>query len=811
MTILARLTLRNMLGKPMRSFAIIAALMASAFAMLFSIGGRDAPAVEMRNMLLRNYGGAELIVFDHKFDLVLGKDDLPEGAGLLMQGSGNGKMITQKGEYSITLRSFDPNEAAAFGLTGSALDFGSGAAVSTALAEKFGVSENDTVTVTCSGQPPCELNISLISDDKFLRGNTSRVIVSHETLKRLTGKEGSAYSMALVDLPNELNTDKQAYELQQKISGKGYNVMPVLTEEMLDEINEQTRVFLMIFAVILLMTVFLTFSMSRHIANERLALVGTLRSLGGSLTQTSRILIIESAVYGLIGGVLGAAGYLFLGDFAIGALFSESTVREYHMPVWSYPLAIAVAVLIQIIAQSGALIKAVKVPVRDIIFSSRDTAYHFSIRKTVIGVVLLGAGSVIGLMADDVMVTIAAITLISVGAVMVLPLILTGISRLLTKLFALLKMPCAKLAAGELCRKKSTVASTQLTFAALAITTAIFIIFQSIMSLYNADIYHFDARIGASDEESKLSFISEMPEVTDIQYLYDTMANASIDGAKKMLVSLSGYDDYRLFSSIKGLGDEPAENEAYISQSISAKYDLKKGDTFDLTDLDSFTYSEDGGREYSTYKLTVKDICDTRSHYNSTIVVSKKFLLDNFVNYPMWVYVNLKSKDDISAVREKLEAVDPDYEIRSVEDIIAEDEESEKGIKTVLYAMTGIGCIIALLGAVSNAVIGFEQSKRKYAVLHSIAASKRKLSKLILLETLISSVTAGAIAVLMGLVLSSMVSTAMTSLGMGVDAVFDLPLILAFVLVMVILLMISAVSPIVKLRKMNTSVELKYE
>ena len=62
---------------------------------------------------------------------------------------------------------------------------------------------------------------------------------------------------------------------------------------------------------------------------------------------------------------------------------------SYSVPIWLYPLAVVFTVLIQIICQSGALVKAVRTPVRDIIFSTRDTAYTLSIKKVIIGAVLL--------------------------------------------------------------------------------------------------------------------------------------------------------------------------------------------------------------------------------------------------------------------------------------------------------------------------------------------------------------------------------------------------------------------------------------
>ena len=42
--------------------------------------------------------------------------------------------------------------------------------------------------------------------------------------------------------------------------------------------------------------------------------------------------------------------------------------------------------------------------------------------------------------------------------------------------------------------------------------------------------------------------------------------------------------------------------------------------------------------------------------------------------------------------------------------------------------VVAISFVHLVIGSVSNAIIGFEQSRKKYAVLHSIAASKKKLT-----------------------------------------------------------------------------------
>lgn len=810
MSIVGRLTLRNITGKPMRSLAIIVALAASAFALLYCIGGRDAPEQQLRIMLLNLYGGAEIRMMDTERNLEVDPAQLPAGSKVLLRAGVNATAVTAKGEYAVNGVFVEPGAALSFKITETELQPGDGVLISEAFAKKAGLKAGDSLTVNGDGGS-FEFKVTAVSSDKYLRRNTMSLYMSLESVRKIGGITGNGYSAAFIDIPDDLDAAKTTVELSKKDCFKNYLISALLTDDMLDNVENQTMVFYLIFASIMLMTMFLTFSMSRHIANERLAVIGTLRSLGGSFVSTSRVLLIESAVYGLIGGALGAVGFVFGGEAAISAMFG-SVPDDWSIPVLLYPAAVLFAIVIQLIAQAGALIKAVKTPVRDIIFSSRDTDYRLSLKKSLIGTVILAAGIVAGNLSEEIVMSIVALTLISVGAVMLLPLLLRGLSKVFVKLFAALKMPCAKLAASECSHKKSAVASTQLTFAALTITTAIFITALSIAQLYDPDVNNFDARIDISLNHAATDELLDMPEITEREYLSQYWEDVSINGGKKMSVCIAAYSDFKLYTGITGVGTEPADDELCISETFAKRLGIKPGDTLEITDYNIFEYDDNGKPvNYPVYKLKVRSLCSTMVHYNDTIVVSRNWFKKNYGDIVSRAFINLRSKDDIDSVRTKIEKVRRGVSVDSVEEINANIKEDADNILTILYGMTGVGCVLALLGAVSNAVIGFEQSRRKYAVLHSVAASKQKLSKLILLETLFSSLTAGVLAMGTGLILTSLIKTAMSGLGIGLEVVFDIPLTGAFIAALIAALLLSSIKPITSLRRMNTAVELKYE
>ena len=64
---------------------------------------------------------------------------------------------------------------------------------------------------------------------------------------------------------------------------------------------------------------------------------------------------------------------------------------------------------------------------------------------------------------------------------------------------------------------------------------------------------------------------------------------------------------------------------------------------------------------------------------------------------------------------------------------------------------------------------------------------------------------------LTGVLLTSLVETAIAGLDIGVEIVFDLPLIIVFIVGLTASLLLASIKPISSLKKMNTAAELKYE
>ena len=135
----------------------------------------------------------------------------------------------------------------------------------------------------------------------------------------------------------------------------------------------------------------------------------------------------------------------------------------------------------------------------------------------------------------------------------------------------------------------------------LAITIAIFITSMSISQLYNPDIYNMDAVIELGYDTGKADkFIKGLDEIKDCEYLYQHYINAEVNGKKKALISFAAYGDFKLYTGISGLGEEPEADEVYICEGYAGQLGVKVGDTVEIKDLDSYSTDENGTEEHST-------------------------------------------------------------------------------------------------------------------------------------------------------------------------------------------------------------------
>ncbi len=816
----AKLVLRNVLKKKLRSLIIILSLAAAAFASLFCISGINSTQNTLSDYFKANFGESDIIVSSNKMRFELKDDELSSGSEMIGISLTSVKATLRNGEYynyvntiPVSVLGIDTEKAAKMKLFTEKFPTENGITMTQYAASRLGLKEGDRFFFYGAEGKSYNLKIlKVVPAERYLANQSISIITTPELSNKIAGLDDGGFSMILIDSPDE-QIEKNIADLHQK--HPEYYVFSTAQEDTDSYMDSMLSIYYLIFAVVLLMVCFIAVSMSKHIANERMAVVGMLRSIGGSVFSTGKLLLSESAFYGLSGGIIGTLLFLPLRKSTILNLFGSPLGAEIEVSDGITPLTIILVILgvtaIQCVFSAAAIIKASKTPVRDIIFGTKETAYFPSKKRTIIGFIMLLIGIVLSVLFDDFTFVILSAFLSAIGAVILFPSIIKPVAGLLYKLFTKLNMPVAKLAVRESATKKSNVSSSQLILSALSLSIAVMIIAISTMNVYSPRNYDCDIILNTSSEDSQIyDYITDIDGVNGIEKLYYKVLMyeriPQLNGIPTSLTVVSLNDGgFKYFKGVSDCPDKLEKNEVSVDTTLASKMGINIGDEITIKlNTDKIISSE--------LKLKVKSICNG-IYFNTTgntILLNSDTYKSVYYDLPDQILIKTDPGKEYK-VKDTLEKTfsSAAFMVLTIDEYRADLESSASGLLSILYAIIVLGFALSLLGTSSNMLMSFEQSRRKYAVYYSSSMSKEKLKKLILCETAFTTGISVISSVLFGLFFTNTINKALNVLDMSVPLVEPVGTAILFGAAAFIILMLTSLKPLRELSKMNIAEEIK--
>ena len=808
-----KLILRNIFQKPLRSAAVIISLAAATFAALFCISGICTAKNQLYSFFTATMGDTKIIVNSPNLEpLDISDDEILDSCNYVTIAYAGTTFTLRNDEYynyvnqiKANVMGIDADKFYEFNMLEEPCDITDGVTITKALALKLKKEEGDEIILNGQDSKEYKVKINKVLDNKkFLSSNTYCVLTTYELANKIACRDGG-FTMMFIDTADN-NTDEVAAVLQE--NHPTYLINGLVGANTEDSVGSMTSIYYLVFALVVLMVGFIVVSMSKHIINERMSVIGMLRSIGGSIKNTSLILFAESAVYGLFGGIIGSVLYLLFKDSFVLGMFVPAGAENLEISdginFFSVTLVILAVMAMQCGFSAAAILKASKTPIRDIIFGTKDTAYKPSKTKFIIGGAMLAVGVLLFLIFDDFVSSVLAVFLSVIGAVMIYPFVTVLASKLAMNLFERTSKPVAKLAAREAGSKKSSVYSGQLIFSAISLTMAVVMLSVSVMYVFS---YTNDCDIlmsNISKTTENYGYISEIDGVTDVKYNYYTTmdydTNSYINGIETSLIVLSDIN-----KEIEEAPDSVGENEIVFDKSLARRLGVKIGDTVELK-LKSETYLP------KTINLKVTALCNTIWFDMSckTVIINHNTYLSVYSDIPTSIEINTETgkKNDVMKML-NLTNSESETTIYTSEELEMMNTESTSGIMSILYVLIILGLLLSVLGTANNMIIGFEQSRRKYAVLYSVAMSREKLKKLILIETIFLSSVSIIIASVVGVYFLNVINKALGSLEMNVPLIVNPLYIIAFAIIIFLLITATSVKPMRSLSKMMISEEIK--
>ncbi len=816
MKIILKHTLKNIFGKPGRTFLILFCITLCTFVAIVSTDLTNAMNSIIRGMMSEMAGTTDVMaVSDEQIDLSDPK--YPANTTLEVRAYENTKYAHDEEAYYIAREEmvyiYSMNLDAAEKLKVMKTDtknFGDDEClVNEGYLESYNVNIGDSIVLIDSNKNEVSFKIAGVTSDMSTLFDGYTVIITDAAMNKLNPNQ-KEYRY-LIDLEND-DVTRDVYDQLRNDFPRGNFTSLVYNDATDTQLKNGSRIFMLILLICILMVIFVTISVSDRVICERMAVIGTFRSLGFSRNVTTGILLAENAIYGLIGSLIGIGLYAAIRLPLLNLMLAFDPGYEFEMDFGSIsPLAVVViillAVFIECMCSIKEIVKAVKTPIRDIIFSTKDTAYTTNKVTTIIGIVLMVAGIVLFFFKNIFICQIIAIVFVALAISMLSPYFFIHVGKFLSNVFEKNGKIIPSLAVRESYTKKNTVGASVLITTIVTLCILVMVYASSVVYDYqDTSSIKYDVAVNVEGEAIEYKYIETLPGVTDVEYVYaDASDTIVINGVYSDLNIVTPINEggfkYNYNSVIKDLPTELGKDEIYVSRYFLNKCNLKVGDTYD------FIFKKGSPVEFNRSLKIAGYIPSTLPEmYVNFDFFDEIYNTNSVAN----VYIKTDNPDETANTIRRYSSL-TEEKVKTRDEQIAADKKESQSFVVVIYVVLAIGCIVTFIGAAGNLLLGFESRKRECAVLLSTSLNRKQLSFSLFLESFFASLSAMVLAIPFGFLLLIPINNIFIVASEGIVFHYDFGSMALTLFIMLIAFTFTSIQPIRKLRKMKLSEQLKYE
>lgn len=818
MNTILKTSLKNIFCKPLRTLLVVFSIFVCSIS-----GFLCFDLLSSITDVLKGYlGGVSKADF---YVNTTGMDNLPDGfpEAEYMEVYGNNEIVYNKidGEYcyvstdTLTIFGVDLEVA-------DKMEFISGIDVkdneiwlSHTFAEEYEYEAGDKITLHDRADNEVELTVGgTIPEDvknPLLQENSAIINLNTSDILCCGDKEPD---MLMIDVIDDSRIEEAEDILKDAYPGISIQEL-TLSDSQLSVFDEIQSIFYILFAVALLLVVFVTASICNRIVSERMSFIGTLRSLGMSSTRTGLILLLENTLYALLGSIPAVALYSLIRSVALGFFFSagvQGTVVNVTIPPLSIGMIIGVvlgAIVIECALPLRAILKALNTSVRDIIFDNRDTKYNFSKSGFIAGLVCFVLAIVLFFFRTNIIGAIGCVFASIAALALLFPVILRLVTSGIRKLADNAGSASWSLAATEAISRKSTVSSGILSVTAAAMCIVIFAIASGLTESMDKVPYVNDLTLTTTMEMKHYSYIEHLDGVEDVEALYYCTTFVSIDDSDAIAMRfIYGMPDggFKYYTGFENMPDSIEPGNIIVGEGFAERKGYKVGDKITLTIDPEGVFPI--AREYTIQALTTNTLTMDAA---DTFVISLKEYQAIFSDIPGEVLVKCDNPDELKG---KLETYGKGTftAVQTLQELNDSLENDNRSSNAITIAVVVIAFVMTAIGMITNQLIGFEGRKKECAVMLSTAMNKAKLASILWKEVLITSFTASGIGTLCGTLLTYVVNAGLSSSeSIHINIAINPMINVLFFILLALAFSATVLFPIKNLRKMKIAEQIKYE
>ncbi|HBF0592886.1 TPA: FtsX-like permease family protein [Clostridioides difficile] len=825
MKIILKYIFTNIKERKIRTAVMLLSIVLSTVLLFvsFSIGLSYESA--QRKMAKGMYGTATISVQSKNPDILTNLEDIPDLNAIKSKvGVLESSAIYNKGGYyeefsliSADLSQLNKINKPRLENSGSITDFsGDKIILPNRFTSKYKIKKGDSITLQIYGKSYTFQVSDIASYDTVFLRNTRGVnaLLPKETLSKIINK-GSGYTRVLIESEEEI-TENLVNKLSEELSTEKYMVSNTINEtKIISDARQKTMPFFLISFFALTLSIFIIYSSYKVITLERLPFIGTFRSIGANEKTVTRILMLESILYGSIGGLIAIPIGVVVLNLMLHGL-GNSLEQGISIPVVISPIGVIISVIVAIIVSSfSAYIpvkKASHLPIKNIVLGTVE-------EKNVSNRSILFIGSIMFILSillprispENTLYLAGGFSLLGliVATIVLIPLITDIMSIVFEFVYKNILGNEGKLTARNMKNNKNIIQNITLLFISISAVIAISVV-GNFVKTYITDVFRDAELQGFADGKMNEEFIEDVRHMDGIKKILPLyVMNNEISGNSVTLSRLEGTDNIKLYNSMFGINYTNFEIKKQVIEAFNDKRSvILNEDTLKKVGLsigDTITLSND------KYDFSYKIVGSFKSRANDVeAVIPSHYAVSDFdkTNYGFLVYTAVNP--DAVMIQIRYLFGDTYNWSRTVEEFNNDSLNTISSFLSPMNKMTYFIFLLATVGIINNLLINYIQKRRSIAMYKSIGLSNKQNIKV----TLIEGFTSGLLGAVIGIVISileiqTIFIVAGPKISMKPDLDFKIFIIVG--LLGIIVTLIGSIVPIIKGKKMKLIEEIKFE
>lgn len=619
---------------------------------------------------------------------------------------------------------------------------------------KYGIKKGDKITLQIGGNPVCfEVAEIAAYDTVFLRktrGATALLPLS--TLSGLFNRT-DGYNEILIKPAKGVSTADLINGLESVLPDGRFQVSEIINDAQIKaDARQKSMPFFLISFFSLTISVFIIYSSYKVITLDRLPVIGTFRSIGATQKAVTRILLLESLLYGSIGGLFGIPVGMAVLKLILHGM-GKSLPQGIEIPVVITPFSIiasfTTAFAISLLSAWIPVCRASRLPIKEVVLG---TVEEPSPPRHLI----IGSGSILFLISiflpklvPENMLNLAggfSLSGLIAATILIIPLLTNLVSIGLEWVYGLLSHNIGRLAARNMRDNKNITQNITLLFISISAVIAISVV-GDFVNTYISDVFKGAELQGFADGQMTPEFVDQVKNMDGVHkvlplfvYKNELHGNGVLFSRLEATDNLEWYNSMLALHYTKPLMEEQAvsafaaNRSILLSESCLKRTGLTVGDTLTLSN----------GSAAASYVITGS--FKSRATDVEAVIPGSYAAIDfGMKNYGFLAYT----------------ATDPDGVMIQIRDLFGNTQNWSRTVKefnedahsTVgaflkpMHSLTYFILLLAAIGVINNLLINYMQKRRTIAMYHSIGLSIRQNRKMTVIESFSCGMLGAAISI----------------------------------------------------------------